>query len=992
MAKIIASVFARSREQVLRLASRAAMAGADWLELRLDHWPAGHDLAPVIAAVRLPVLVACRTPEDGGHFLGTLGERRELLAHALQAGAEGIDLEQWETWTPPKGLTGLQLSMRSFHSFTGVPKELAAIRDQLTQNPGTVAKIVVTAHDLADAAPVLELLAATNQRRQPVVAFAMGRTAWPTRVLAAAMGAPFVYGTVDEHEATAPGQPPVHLLSQLFRVHELSAATQWFGLLGNPASTSLGPWLHNRAFRRLSHDGVYLPFETSRPEAVFAMLPRPRLRGLSVTAPHKERMLEVCDEVGPAARALAATNTLVLDPAGRCVGHNTDVLGVASALREALDGGASAGEPAAVLGAGGAARAAAWALRELGFDVTLLARSLEPARAFAREHGFRLGSLATNVLDEIAPKVVVQATPVGSTGHGGEPRLLPDWVPAPGTIVHDLVYRPHRTRLLADAEAAGARAVPGLEMFLHQAAAQLRLFVGRSLETAQLRSFLAGALGMLIVCCGLFGPLAAQSGVATVDRRAAAAAVEVDGAKYPYRVLRTAPDDDVRPLPVVLFLHGAGERGSDNRAQLRWLAERFAAPEAQRRWPCQLVLPQCPAGEQWVAGDWRRPDAARQDAAPTRALRAAMLALDAVVAGPGVDPARVLVTGLSMGGFGTIDAATRWPERFAAALPICGGGDPATAARLAAMPVWLWHGADDPVVPVAWSRRFAAALREVEAPVRYDELPGVKHNAWSDAYGGGEALDWLLGHDLRTQRRGPFAIPAVVPALDVFEPGDGVFRLGERASVHAEPAQHDVAALLATMLGRPGMPAAAGSTPQPGDVVLRIVPDLEVAIEVVAGDVLTLAARDRGALLAGAAVVDQALSTLPGHAMPTGRLVRRRIPAPLALRLTTVDATAAGTATDELWRACRWFGVDRVECTNAVWLRDAAAASPALADGIRLGPLEPGEHTIEVGLDAGSALTFATRLRYALGVAAERQHEGSTDTPGFRARIERLLR
>jgi dienelactone hydrolase len=456
-------------------------------------------------------------------------------------------------------------------------------------------------------------------------------------------------------------------------------------------------------------------------------------------------------------------------------------------------------------------------------------------------------------------------------------------------------------------------------------------------------------------------------------------------------VLRTAADDDVRPLPVVLFLHGAGERGDDNRAQLRWLAERFAAPAAQRRWPCVLVLPQCPASEQWVAGDWRRPDAARQDAAPTRALRAAMQALDVVSQGSGVDPARVLVTGLSMGGFGTIDAATRWPERFAAALPICGGGDPATAARLVAMPVWLWHGADDPVVPVAWSRRFAAALRAVEAPVRYDELPGVKHNAWSDAYGGGEALDWLLGHDLRTQRRGPFVFPAVVPALDVFEPGDGVFRLGEQSRVHAEPAQQDVAALLATMLGR-GLPASARPTPQPGDVVLRIVPDLEVAIELVAGDVLTLAARDRRGLLAGAAVVDQALSTLPGHAMPTGRLVRRRIPAPLALRLTAADEKAVGAAADELWRACRWFGVDRVECTNAVWLRNAAAAAPALADGIRLGPLEPGVHAIEVGLDAGSALTFAARLRYALGVAAERQHTGSTDTPGFRARIEGLLR
>src|SRR6185436_7633496 len=99
MAQVIASVFAEKGDQVVRQGARAAMAGADWLELRLDRWPAGQDLGPVLQAIRLPVLVACRTREDGGQFRGTLGERRELLGHALAAGAQGLDLEHWETWT-----------------------------------------------------------------------------------------------------------------------------------------------------------------------------------------------------------------------------------------------------------------------------------------------------------------------------------------------------------------------------------------------------------------------------------------------------------------------------------------------------------------------------------------------------------------------------------------------------------------------------------------------------------------------------------------------------------------------------------------------------------------------------------------------------------------------------------------------------------------------------------------------------------------------------
>ena len=131
MAHLVASVFARGAEQVIRDARRAAMLGADWIELRLDSWPAAQDLTSVIARVGLPVLVACRTHDDGGEYRGTLTARRELLSHALKAGAEGIDLEQWETWSPPAGQTRLKLRVRSFHSFTGVPKELGRIRDEL---------------------------------------------------------------------------------------------------------------------------------------------------------------------------------------------------------------------------------------------------------------------------------------------------------------------------------------------------------------------------------------------------------------------------------------------------------------------------------------------------------------------------------------------------------------------------------------------------------------------------------------------------------------------------------------------------------------------------------------------------------------------------------------------------------------------------------------------------------------------------------------------
>ncbi len=491
MAQIVASTFAESPQQVLRMAQLAAMEGADWLELRLDLWPPGIDLEPVLDAVALPVLVACRKPEDGGQFRGTMAERRALLSMAIAAGANGLDLELGETWTPPQGGTRLRLLVRSFHSFTGVPKELGALRDRLHAAPGTVAKIAVTAHDIADAAPVLDLLASTDQRRQPTVAFAMGRTAWPTRVLGAALGAPFVYGSIESGRETAPGQMPVALLRGLLRVREMGPATEWYGLLGNPALSSLGMWLHNRVFRRLARDAVYLPFETSRPEAVLAMLAAHRLRGLSVTAPWKQTMVQSCHRLAAGAEATGVVNTICADEHGMLVGHNTDVAGCRLALLEA-GVGPGGGRAGVVLGTGGAARAGARALQELGFAVTMLGRSLEPARDFAKAAGVQLGSLARNVLQELHPAVILQATPLGGLGRDPEERPVPDYGFEPGQFVLEMIYQPRWTAFLRAAAAAGARPIPGARMFLHQAALQVEHFTGAVVPTDVLQDLCAG--------------------------------------------------------------------------------------------------------------------------------------------------------------------------------------------------------------------------------------------------------------------------------------------------------------------------------------------------------------------------------------------------------------------------------------------------------------------------------------------------------------------
>jgi len=219
-----------------------------------------------------------------------------------------------------------------------------------------------------------------------------------------------------------------------------------------------------------------------------------------------------------------------------------------------------------------------------------------------------------------------------------------------------------------------------------------------------------------------------------------------DGEPQPfrYRLLRPARPEPGRTYPVVLFLHGSGERGSDNAAQLKFLPTWLAEPALQARHPCLVIAPQCRTDHKWVETPWQDPRGAPQPAEPSVDLAAAVAALDAVLAAEPADPDRVLLTGLSMGGYGTWDLASRSPERFAAALPICGGGDAATAPRLVTLPIWAFHGADDRVVPPERSRAMVEAIRTAGGAPKYTEFPRVGHDSWTPAYREPAVLDWFF--------------------------------------------------------------------------------------------------------------------------------------------------------------------------------------------------------------------------------------------------------
>lgn len=214
---------------------------------------------------------------------------------------------------------------------------------------------------------------------------------------------------------------------------------------------------------------------------------------------------------------------------------------------------------------------------------------------------------------------------------------------------------------------------------------------------------------------------------------------DAEGNELPYRLLTPERLEAAKRYPLVLFLHGAGERGTDNEAQLKHGVPEFLQPAVRWKYPCFLAAPQCPSGQWWT--DWSE----RQQAElPTEPLRMAIELLNRLERDYSIDAARIYVTGLSMGGFGTWDLLWRLPQKFAAAVPICGGGHVADAPRIAHVPVWAFHGALDDVVSVSYSRTMIDVLRRAGGQPRYTEYPDVGHDSWTPAYRAPGLFDWLF--------------------------------------------------------------------------------------------------------------------------------------------------------------------------------------------------------------------------------------------------------
>ena len=216
------------------------------------------------------------------------------------------------------------------------------------------------------------------------------------------------------------------------------------------------------------------------------------------------------------------------------------------------------------------------------------------------------------------------------------------------------------------------------------------------------------------------------------------------GNTLPYRLFKPANYDPKQTYPLVLCLHGAGGRGTDNKSRGTVAFKALSNAKVQTKHPAFLLTPQCPKDKKWVNTNWEKGSYSISKLPVSKELELVEQILDLVEERFPIDSSRIYVTGQSMGGYGTWDIILRHPKKFAAAIPVCGAGDPTEVKGIAHLPIWAFHGDRDTVVPTKGSREMVAALKKAGCNIKYTEYKGVGHNSWSRAWKEKELVPWLF--------------------------------------------------------------------------------------------------------------------------------------------------------------------------------------------------------------------------------------------------------
>lgn len=460
--------------------ANTALRDATFFEFRLDSLPkpllALSKIKEFLASHREVIAIAtCRRKANGGGFTGALATQFEVLTKAAQAGCQIVDLEIESAESAKTAQithlrqTGAALLI-SYHDFTRT-RSLDQAADRIEAFKPDFVKIVSTARSLADNLAILRLIEDRSLSTH-IIGIAMGEEGILSRVLGPRAGGSFTFASFSEETETAPGQVDARTLREIYRIEQLDQATRIFAVAGNPIAHSLSPLMHNSAFRREVVNAVMLPLKARSLDDLLTVIRELPLAGVAVTMPLKQEVLPHLANMDHLTARIGACNTLRTGADGKLYGFNTDVAGVVRPLEKRLR---LRGARVAVLGAGGAARAAVFGLVEQGAEVFVINRTHEAAVALARQA--KAKSLKHEAFAKQRFDVLINSTPCGMKGNKQAMPIAPNELNA--SLVFDMVYNPIETPLLALARSRGIPVITGVEMFVQQGARQFEIWTGK---------------------------------------------------------------------------------------------------------------------------------------------------------------------------------------------------------------------------------------------------------------------------------------------------------------------------------------------------------------------------------------------------------------------------------------------------------------------------------------------------------------------------------
>jgi 3-dehydroquinate dehydratase / shikimate dehydrogenase len=489
---VVAAPTAREAWQQVRRALKFTRS----IELRLDWLQNFSELIGLLAQLqfdrpRATFIATCRRAQAGGKFAGDVPLQAALLRVANRSGCAWSDLEAESLptmsgilWQRSRAQDKWILSLHLFRAQQAKKPLVALIRwlEINRKNWGfSATKIAVQCNSISTSLRVLRVA----RSKHNIIAVPMGDVATPARILALREGSALAYAPVES--ATAPGQVSLEEIKNLYRADKLDRQTRVYGVIGDPIAHSLSPQLHNAGFHARHVNAVFLPFLVKElPDFLSAIEPL-GIRGFSITLPHKQHIIRHLDDSDPLAAAIGAVNTVVVRDGGKLFGYNTDYVGVLRALERRLP---IRGSRVLIFGAGGAARAVAFALEYGGASVAVCARRPDQAKRLARAvHG---EAVLRSALKRECFDAIVNATPVGMQPHEKQSPL--DARELNCRLVFDLIYRPRRTQLLKLAARRGIETISGIEMFLAQGIAQWEIWMGERAPEKSMRAAVFEAL------------------------------------------------------------------------------------------------------------------------------------------------------------------------------------------------------------------------------------------------------------------------------------------------------------------------------------------------------------------------------------------------------------------------------------------------------------------------------------------------------------------